>query len=201
MRADHVEPSALSRMTKCGAQAAAALESLLAGLAASSCCLLPWSCFSLGTSGAWIGTIVRAAPSGHILITVMVVCLCVSYWLVYRSRTACVGREMCGAPVADRFTLAPLACPPFSSSWRSASTPSPPAARVVTENAKTRLLISLVLALLILSQTAFAAERTVSNMYCEACPYMVVARIGDFRPEFALGGGPIHSYDLRVTVK
>ena len=50
------------------------------------------------------------------------------------------------------------------------------------------------LALLILSQTAFAAERTVSNMYCEACPYMVVARIGDFRPEFALGGGPIHSY-------
>jgi mercuric ion binding protein len=45
------------------------------------------------------------------------------------------------------------------------------------ENAMTRLLVSLVLAFLISSQAASAAQRTVtltvSNMYCEACPYMV----------------------------
>ena len=41
----------------------------------------------------------------------------------------------------------------------------------------TRLLVSLVLALLIWSEAASAGQRTVtltvSNMYCEACPYMV----------------------------
>jgi mercuric ion binding protein len=41
----------------------------------------------------------------------------------------------------------------------------------------TRLLVSLVLALLISSQAASAAQRTitltVSNKYCEACPFMV----------------------------
>lgn len=41
----------------------------------------------------------------------------------------------------------------------------------------TRLLVSLVLALLVSSEAAFAAQRTVAltvhNMYCEACPYMV----------------------------
>lgn len=41
----------------------------------------------------------------------------------------------------------------------------------------TRLLVSLMLALLVSSEAAFAAERTVTltvhNMYCAACPYMV----------------------------
>jgi len=41
----------------------------------------------------------------------------------------------------------------------------------------TRLLVSLMLVLLISSETASAAQRTVTltvnNMYCEACPYMV----------------------------
>lgn len=41
----------------------------------------------------------------------------------------------------------------------------------------TRLLISLVLAMLASSGIAFAAQRTVTltvrNMYCDACPYMV----------------------------
>ena len=41
----------------------------------------------------------------------------------------------------------------------------------------TRLLILLTAGLLVSSQAAFAAERTVTltvnNMYCEACPYMV----------------------------
>lgn len=41
----------------------------------------------------------------------------------------------------------------------------------------TRLLVSLVLALLVSSGAAFATQRTVTltvhNMYCEACPYMV----------------------------
>jgi mercuric ion binding protein len=45
------------------------------------------------------------------------------------------------------------------------------------ENAMIRLLVSFVFALLISSHAASAVQRTVtltvSNMYCEACPYMV----------------------------
>lgn len=41
----------------------------------------------------------------------------------------------------------------------------------------TRLLVSVMLALLVSSEAIFAAQRTVTltvhNMYCEACPYMV----------------------------
>jgi mercuric ion binding protein len=47
----------------------------------------------------------------------------------------------------------------------------------VKENPMIRLLVALVFGLLILGQSAFAAQRTVTltvnNMYCEACPYMV----------------------------
>lgn len=44
------------------ARSMAAVGSVLAALAASSCCLLPVILFTLGAGGAWIGTLVRLAP-------------------------------------------------------------------------------------------------------------------------------------------
>jgi mercuric ion transport protein len=90
------------------ARSASAVGSLLAALAASSCCLLPLVLFTLGAGGAWIGTLVRLAPFQPYFIAVAVVCLGAGYWLVYRSQAACVGRATCRAPLADRFVKSVL---------------------------------------------------------------------------------------------
>lgn len=84
------------------ARTVAAIASLLAALAASSCCLLPVILFTLGAGGAWIGTLVRLAPFQPYFIAAAVVCLGAGYWMVYRSHVGCAVRGSCGAPVGDR---------------------------------------------------------------------------------------------------
>jgi mercuric ion transport protein len=88
------------------ARTAAALGSLLAALAASSYCLFPVILFTLGAGGAWIGTLVRLAPFQPYFIAAAVVCLGAGYWLLYRSRAACVDRGTCTP--ADRFVKSVL---------------------------------------------------------------------------------------------
>ena len=80
----------------------AAIASLLAGIAASSCCLLPMVLFTLGVGGAWIGTLVRLAPLQPYFIAAAAISLGAGYWLVYRSRVACANRGTCHTPRADR---------------------------------------------------------------------------------------------------
>jgi len=91
------------------ARTAAAVGSLLAALATSSCCMLPVVLFTLGASGAWIGALVRLAPFQPYFIATAVVCLAAGYWLAYRSRIACADRGTCSAPVADRLIKSVLA--------------------------------------------------------------------------------------------
>ena len=80
-----------------------ALGSLLAALAASSCCILPLVLFSLGVSGAWIGHLTRLAPYQPYFITATGVFLGYGYWLVYRpSKPACAEGEACVRPLPDR---------------------------------------------------------------------------------------------------
>lgn len=86
----------------------AAIGSLLAAFAASSCCLLPVVLFTLGASGVWIGTLVRLAPLQPFFIAAAIVCLGAGYWLVYRSRAACADVGTCRTPVADRFVKSVL---------------------------------------------------------------------------------------------
>jgi mercuric ion transport protein len=81
---------------------AAAVGSLLAALAASSCCLLPVVLFTLGAGGAWIGTLVRLAPFQPYFITAAIVCVGAGYWLTYRARVACADGATCRTPKADR---------------------------------------------------------------------------------------------------
>lgn len=90
------------------ARSAAAIGSLLAAFAASSCCLLPVVLFTLGASGVWIGTLVRLAPLQPYFIAAAIVCLGAGYWLVYRSRAACADGGTCRTPVADRFVKSVL---------------------------------------------------------------------------------------------
>ena len=87
---------------------AAAIASLLAALAASSCCLLPLVLFTLGVGGAWIGNLVRLAPLQPYFIAVAAVSLGTGYWLVHRSRIACAGHGTCGAPIANRLVTSIL---------------------------------------------------------------------------------------------
>lgn len=90
------------------ARTAAAVGGLLAALAASSCCLFPVVLFTFGASGASIGTLVRLAPFQPYFIAAAVICLGTGYWLVYRSRAACVDGELCSAPLADRLVKSVL---------------------------------------------------------------------------------------------
>ena len=90
-------------------RAAASLGSLVGAIATSSCCMLPLVLFTVGASGAWIGTLVRLAPLQPYFIATTIVCLGCGYWLVYRSRrTACGRGQTCKRPVADRFVSSAL---------------------------------------------------------------------------------------------
>lgn len=84
-------------------QRLAAAGGLLGGLAASSCCILPLTLFSLGVSGAWIGYFTRLAPYQPWFIAATMACLGYGYWLVYRSsRGACTAGAACARPLPNR---------------------------------------------------------------------------------------------------
>jgi mercuric ion transport protein len=80
-----------------GYQAAAlAAGSLLAGLAASSCCILPLVLFSLGVSGAWIGSFTPLAAYQSIFIVATLACLGAGAWLNRRTTSAaCSEADVC----------------------------------------------------------------------------------------------------------
>ena len=81
-----------------------AATGILGALAASTCCILPLVLFSLGISGAWIGTLTSLSPYQPIFITLTVLCLGYGYWLVYRnSKNACDESTACARPLPNRF--------------------------------------------------------------------------------------------------
>jgi mercuric ion transport protein len=76
---------------------------ILAAVAASSCCIVPLMLFSLGVSGAWIGTLTRLAPYQPIFVAVTLGCLGYGYWLVRRARrAACAEGAACSRPLPNR---------------------------------------------------------------------------------------------------
>jgi mercuric ion transport protein len=71
--------------------------------------MLPLVLFTVGASGAWIGTLVRLAPLQPYFIAATIACLGCGYWLVYRSRRIACGRDQpCKRLVADRFVSSAL---------------------------------------------------------------------------------------------
>ena len=82
---------------------------MLGALAASSCCILPLTLFSLGVSGAWIGNFTQLAPYQPYFIAATFVFLGYGYWLVYRSGTrACAEGKACARPLPNRLVKAIL---------------------------------------------------------------------------------------------
>lgn len=71
----------------------AAVGSVIASVAASSCCILPLALFTLGAGGAWIGTLVRLAPFQPYFIAAALACLGAGYWLVFRPERIKCGRD------------------------------------------------------------------------------------------------------------
>jgi mercuric ion transport protein len=82
---------------------------ILAALAASACCVLPFVLFSLGVGGAWMSNLTALAPYQPYFIAAAGVFLGFGYWLVYRDRrTSCAQDEACARPLPNRLVLSGL---------------------------------------------------------------------------------------------
>lgn len=71
---------------------------LLAGVAASTCCVGPLVLLSLGVSGSWIGNLSAMEPFRPIFIALTLVFFGLAYRRLYRRPQACVIGEPCTEP-------------------------------------------------------------------------------------------------------
>ena len=85
------------------------LGGLLGAVAAASCCVIPLALFTLGVSGAWIGTLTRLAPYQPVFLLVALGFLATGFVLVYRRpRVTCTDDDLCARPVSQRLAKATL---------------------------------------------------------------------------------------------
>ncbi|MBI3707584.1 MAG: mercury transporter MerT [Proteobacteria bacterium] len=78
-----------------------AVGSILGALAASSCCILPLVLFSLGISGAWIGSLTALAPYQPVFMALALACLWMGLWRVYRAPAGtCADGTACARPIS-----------------------------------------------------------------------------------------------------
>ncbi len=76
---------------------------ILAALGAASCCVVPYSLFTLGISGAWIGNLTALEPYQPIFAAIAFSCLGGAFYLVYRKpKTACAEGSYCAKPSSGR---------------------------------------------------------------------------------------------------
>lgn len=79
------------------------LGGALAGIGASSCCVIPFTLVSLGAGGAWLSNLTALAPYQPYFLTAALVLLAVGFWRVYRRpKAACADGSYCAKPVSDR---------------------------------------------------------------------------------------------------
>jgi mercuric ion transport protein len=82
---------------------------LVGALAASSCCILPLALFSIGVSGAWIGSFTRLAPYQPYFLAAALVSLGAGYRAVYRSsKRDCAGHGECAREFPNSLVKAAL---------------------------------------------------------------------------------------------
>jgi len=81
-----------------------AAGSVLAAVAATSCCILPLTLFSLGAGGVWIGRLTSLAPFQPVFAAIAAGLLGCGYWLVYRRRrqAACEDGAACARALPSR---------------------------------------------------------------------------------------------------
>lgn len=75
---------------------------ILAALGAASCCVVPFTLFMLGISGAWIGNLTAMEPYQPLFATIAVACLGYGFYLVYRKPKAdCAEGSYCASPASN----------------------------------------------------------------------------------------------------
>lgn len=76
------------------------ISGLLAGVAASTCCVAPLILLLLGFGGAWIGNLTALEPYRPIFIGIALVSLFIAYQRVYRPKPkqTCGEVEVCAKP-------------------------------------------------------------------------------------------------------
>lgn len=92
-----IEPAVLSSRKGGGKSWFAAAGGLLGALGAASCCLIPFSLFSLGASGAWIGRFGVLSPYQPYFAGFALACLGAGFYFVYRMPKAveCAPDSVC----------------------------------------------------------------------------------------------------------
>lgn len=79
------------------------MGSIIAALAASSCCIVPLALFSLGISGAWIGNLTALYPYKPIFVTIAIAFLAGGFYMVYRKpKVACEPGSYCATPTSGQ---------------------------------------------------------------------------------------------------
>ena len=81
----------------------ASVGGILAALGAASCCVIPFSLFTLGISGAWISNLTALEPYQPVFAAVTVGFLGYGFYLVYRKpKVACADDSYCAKPSSGR---------------------------------------------------------------------------------------------------
>jgi mercuric ion transport protein len=76
---------------------------ILGGLAAASCCVVPFLLFLAGISGAWIGSLTALEPYRPYFAAVAIGCIGYGFYRVYRRPVAaCAEGSYCARPASDR---------------------------------------------------------------------------------------------------
>ena len=78
--------------------------SLLAGFAASACCVGPLVLLLLGFGGAWISNLTALEPYRPVLIGMALIALFIAYQRIYRAKPEqpCEEGEVCAKPQANK---------------------------------------------------------------------------------------------------
>lgn len=81
----------------------ASLGGILAALGAASCCVVPFTLFTLGISGAWISNLTALEPYQPIFAATTLGFLGYGFYAVYRKpRVACADGSYCAKPGSRR---------------------------------------------------------------------------------------------------
>src|SRR5260370_41290867 len=87
------------------ARALLAAGGILAALGATSCCVIPFTLFVLGVSGAWIGNLSALAPYQPVFVAIALGCLAGGFALVRRnarSVASCAPGSYCATSSSAR---------------------------------------------------------------------------------------------------
>ena len=88
-------------MKKTFVQSSTATGGFLMAIGASACCVIPFTLFSMGVGGVWIGNLIAMGEYRSIFILVGLWFLVTGYWQVFKQPVLSSG-EVCITPFSQR---------------------------------------------------------------------------------------------------